>query len=258
MREQFQWLQNKGQRIASMLHLPDEQKPHPGILMLHGFTGHRMESHLLFVKAARTFARAGYTVLRFDFRGSGESEGRFQDMTIPEEIDDALHVFNWFAAHPTVDPERLTVLGLSMGGCIAAHVAGMDDRVKALILWAPVADPDSLTTHIAETTPLDPPLGPQPDGTIDLGGYLVGPEFLETLPDIKPLQVVKNYTGPALIVHGTKDPSVPPSHAEMYKEVLGDRAELVWVEGADHTFSAHVWEQFVFRTTLEWLKKHGP
>ncbi len=237
-----------------MMHVPDSTAgPHPAVLMMHGFTGHRMESHLLFVKTARALAEAGFVALRFDFRGSGESEGRFQDVTVEGEVSDALAVLDWLAARPEVDPQRIALLGLSMGGCVASLVAGQDNRVKALVLWAAVADPFALFAQLEKSTPLPPPLGVQPDGTVDLGGFLMGMDFVRTLPDVRPLDVVQQYSGPALIVHGSQDPTVPPRHAEMYKEVLGDRSQLVWIEGADHTFSAHVWEQQVISITRDWL-----
>ncbi len=254
MKETFYWLRNAGQRIAAMVHLPEGPGPHPGVLMLHGFTGDKVESHFLFIKTARALARAGLAAMRFDFRGSGESEGRFQDVTIPGEIEDALAMFDWFARREDVDGERLAVLGLSMGGCVAAHVAGADSRVKALVLWGAVADPIGLFQELSESTPTPPPLGWQEDGTFDAGGHLIGQQFMTTLAGVNPLAALDGYTGPALILHGTQDPTVPPKHATMYAQALGNRAKLVWVEGADHTFSAHAWEEFAIRTTLAWLQ----
>lgn len=254
LEERFHWLSYSGERIASMVHLPPGSGPHPAVLIMHGFTGDKVSNHFLLVKTARALAQRGFVAMRFDFRGSGESEGRFQDVTIPGEIEDALYVFRWLAEQSYVDEQRMAVLGLSLGGCVAAHVAAADPRVQALVLWAAVADPLGLFQELSQSTPLPPPLGWQPDGTLDIGGWLVGQPFLLSLPEVKPLAALSSYHGPALIVHGTKDPTVPPQHAEMFAQTLGDRATLVWVEGADHTFNAHVWERFVIQTTCRWLE----
>ncbi len=253
--EQFHWLTYNGERIASMVHKPLGEGPFPAVLILHGFTGDKVSNHFLLVKAARALTDVGCVAMRFDFRGSGESEGRFQDVTIPGEIEDALFVFRWLAEQPYVDATRMAVLGLSLGGCVAAHVAGADPRVKALVLWAAVADPFGLFRELSENTSLESPLGWQPDGTLDVGGWLVGPSFLLTLPEVNPIAALRSYEGSALILHGTKDPTVPPKHAEMYAQALGERATLIWVEDADHTFNAHVWEQFVIRITANWLRR---
>ena len=79
------------ERLHGMLHLPvNAAAPHPCVLMLHGFTGTSIEPHRLFVLMARAFASAGIAALRFDFRGSGQSEGFFSDMTLTRELEDAL------------------------------------------------------------------------------------------------------------------------------------------------------------------------
>ncbi len=256
MDERFYWLTNQGQRIASVLHLPAPPGPHPAVLILHGFTGDKVGNHYLFVKTARALANAGIAALRIDFRGSGESEGRFQDITLPGEIDDAITAFRWLAQQEMVDENRLGVLGLSLGGCVAAYVAAeKTPRARALVLWAAVADPYKLAQSLMSAFPMPPPLGPQPDGTIDLGGYLLGQNFFRTLPSIDPIAALDAYDGPGLIIQGTKDMSVPARHAEMYAQALGDRGTLIWIEDADHTFNAHVWEQRLIKTTVEWLSQ---
>ncbi len=73
-----------GETVAAVLHVP-ESTPAPGVIMCHGFTGHKAETHRLFVHTARDFAAHGLAVLRFDFRGSGDSAGDFRDMTITRE-----------------------------------------------------------------------------------------------------------------------------------------------------------------------------
>src|SRR2546426_5960176 len=65
-----------------MIHRPERARARrggPGVVLFHGFTGDRMESHWLFVKCSRALALAGIASLRFDFYGSGESEGEFSE-----------------------------------------------------------------------------------------------------------------------------------------------------------------------------------
>ena len=251
---------NQNQRLVGMTHAPDGEGRAPAVLMLHGFKGTRIESHFLFVKMARRLAKAGYFVMRFDFRGSGESEGQFKDISIPGEIDDASAALAWLRQHPGVDPERIALLGLSMGGCVAASVAGEDPRIAGLILWSAVADPLELAQNTASEAPAaEYPLGIQADGTLDMGGYLIGLPFLESMGQVKPLQSVQNFKGPALILHGTADKTVLPTHAKRYYQTIGPaRAEQRWIQGADHTYSAHLWEEEVFSLTLAWLRQKIP
>ncbi len=245
---------NHGQQLVGMLHLPDGPGPHPAVLFFHGFTASRIENHFIFVKMARILAASGMAAMRFDFRGSGESQGTFVEMTLPGEVDDARVALAWLRAHPAIDAANISVLGLSMGGAVAAITAAEDAGIRKLVLWSALAAPLELFHASQSGQVLPPPLGPQPDGTFDVGGLLVGPAFLQTLADVQPLESVRGFGRPALVIHGTNDPTVPPQHAERFLQAIGEEhAELHWIEGADHTYSAHVWEQQVLKLTRDWL-----
>jgi alpha/beta superfamily hydrolase len=116
-----------------VLHVPDDLKPEqkaPAIAMFHGFTGHKSETHRLFVRIARALCSAGFVVLRFDFRGSGDSDGDFEEMTVAGEVSDAEQAITFLSELPGVDEKTVGVIGLSMGGRVAAVLASKDSRVK--------------------------------------------------------------------------------------------------------------------------------
>jgi dienelactone hydrolase len=220
--------QSGDDHIFGVLHVPDEM-PAPGLIMCHGFTGHKAEAHRLFVEAGRDFTTHGLAVLRFDFRGSGDSGGDFRDMTVSREIEDAIAALDFLSTRPEVQASRLGVLGLSLGGCVAACLAGRDDRVRALTLWAAVAHASRLADH----------LGPELQGdAFDLNGWAVGRGLLDDIAGLDPLAEVSKYAGPSLVVHGTDDESVPASDASDYRLALGGRCTLHLMEGADHVFSS--------------------
>ena len=233
-----------GADIIGVLHLP-EASPAPGLIMCHGFTGHKAETHRLFVAAARDFCRHGLAVLRFDFRGSGDSAGEFREMTVSREIADAAAELDFLSARAEVDSERLGVLGLSLGGCVAACLAGRDARVGALVLWSAVAHLERLFERLL------PEFGEAP--VLDYQGWGLGRAFLEELPQIQPLETVTGFAGPGLVVHGTRDESVPPSDGKDYHKVLGDRCRLHLVQGADHTFSSLAWQEEAASVSRDFL-----
>ncbi len=249
--EQFRRFAVEGRGVAASLHIP-EATPAPGLVMCHGFTGHRIEAHFLFVKAARAFCAAGLGVLRFDFRGSGESEGRFRDMTIEGEIADALAALEHMRAEPGVDAERVGLLGLSLGGLVAACAAARDGGVQALVLWSAVADLGGVFGERHESAAERASLGEC--GYYEHGAHRIGAGFVEQLGRIDPLAELGRYRAPALVVHGSDDQSVPVAHAEMYMQALsgGDRAKHI-IEGADHTYSTVGFEREAIEVTRDWL-----
>lgn len=115
---------NMNQQIIGILHTPDNIKPGekvPEILMLHGFTGNKTEAHRLFVHVARNLSEHGFIVLRFDFRGSGDSDGGFEDMTLPGEVSDAERALTFLLRWRNINRDRVDVIGLSMGRESCSH-----------------------------------------------------------------------------------------------------------------------------------------
>ncbi len=254
MSEQFVSFQNKGQTLVGMLHLPVGAGPFPAVILFHGFTADRNEHHFLLVKAARALAAAGFAALRFDFRGSGESEGDFSQVTIEEEISDGLAARAWLQAQPLIAADRIGLCGLSVGGAVAACLAGRTGDAPALVLWAPVADPRRVFT---EAGGVGGGFAPVPvEGGLDIGGLVVGQGMIADALRLRPTEEVKAHTGEVLVIHGLADQTVPPYNGELYREALGDRCTLHWIAGADHTFSRTWWEREVIELTIAHLRSH--
>ena len=247
------YFENKGQLIAGTLHLPSAPGPHPGVIFCHGFTGHKAEAHFLFVKAARELAKRGIASLRFDFRGSGESEGEFSEMSPATEIDDARRALHVLAEQPELDATRLGVVGLSMGGLVAACVAGREPSIRSTVLWAAVAERSIMSRLTQENRAL---LDTQ--GWMDIGGLKLGRIFFDNDGKIDPLAEIAGSKSAVLIVHGKADAAVPVDHAEKYLAAVGQpgrkKRKLV-LDEADHTFNRVGWEAEVINATASWLEE---
>lgn len=247
MDEQLLWIPSRGKRMASVLHLPDSRGRAPAVLMCHGFTGHKAESHRLFVHTARRLAQEGLAVLRFDFLGSGDSEGLFEEMTIRGEVEDALNALSFLREQPRVDANRIAMLGFSLGGCVTALSQPRAGGVKTLVLWAPVSNPMRWM-----------PTGGIPDKPLNRGGFLVGVNFYRELPELKPLESVRGYKGSVCVLHGSADQSVQPDEGRAYERAFTNAArfEFRLIEGADHTFTQPDHERLLIQQTVEWLKSN--
>jgi hypothetical protein len=242
-------------RLRGMIHKPSGasgRKRAPGVVFFHGFTGDRMESHWIFVKCARALEAAGIASLRFDFYGSGESDGDFGDATLRGEIADARVAVEFFRNQKGIDPPRVGLLGISLGGLIAAAVAGTV-RARALVLWSAVAHSAHLRT-LAETS--TKPIAGR-DGAVEYEAREISPRFLHGTVDLDPPRRLGRFKGPTLIVHPGADEVVPFSHAEEYYRAAGARVkELVVIPKADHVFTSIRWEHEVIQRSVEWLRAH--
>lgn len=252
---------NHAQDIYAVLHLPAHHKDRkvPAVALCHGFTGNKSEPHRIFVKMARELAAHGIAALRFDFRGTGDSEGDFEDMTISGEISDTIKALDWMedaAKHEGLDKDRFGLLGFSLGGLVASCTAGRDKRVKALSIWGAVSDLNATLERF--TRDRQQSIRNMSHGAIDYAGNIVGKAFLAEFGKIHPVNEVEHFKGPVLIVHGTEDKTEPATNATHYYKVLGGKHPLthkVLVEGADHSFSSVPWEKEAIHATAEFFKK---
>jgi hypothetical protein len=224
----------------------------PGVAFFHGFTGDRMESHWIFVKCARALAKVGIAALRFDFYGSGESDGDFREMTLRGEISDARAAVDYFRRQKKIDPKRVGLLGISLGGAIAAELA-TKVRARAVVLWSALAHTAHLRT--LAVTSVKPISGG--GGAVEYDAREISPHFLEDALEAEPVRSLARFKGPTLIIQPEKDEAVPLSHAQDYYQAAGARAkELVVIPGADHVFSSVPWEREVIARTVEWFRAH--
>lgn len=124
-----------GLSLEGVLHLPSSV-PAPGVAVLHPHPhyGGDMENNVVHA-ACRALASNGCVALRFNFRGTGRSEGMFDSGA--GERDDVRAAFAYLTDLPEVDGERLGLAGYSFGAMVASEVA--DSSLKAVVLISPPA-----------------------------------------------------------------------------------------------------------------------
>lgn len=132
-------VQRAGLTLRGELTGPQENAGHHLAILFHGFKGDigHDQANLLF-DLKDDLNAAGIPTLRMNFNGCGDSDGDFADMTVLNEIDDAIAILKQ-AIHD-FHPARLTLIGHSQGGVVASMVAAYyHDLVDDLVLLAPAA-----------------------------------------------------------------------------------------------------------------------
>lgn len=246
----------QGQRVAAVLHRPvGFAPPYPAVLICHGFTGNKMASFRKFVTLGRKLARLGVATFRFDYRGCGDSEGASQDTTMESELADARAALAWLFAGSEMDADRVGILGVSLGGVVAARLLAENESLRGACFWAAVSRPD-LQFQVRSSPALEAAL--EAKGYAEVDGFAVGKQFLDQLRGMDPMRCASATRGRSiLLLHGEKDASVPLASVWDYEkayQAAGNRVTVHVVPGADHRYTRLAWQDEVLGVTADWFQ----
>lgn len=256
------FFKNEGQKIFGMIHRPlplDTIKKAPAVLICHGFAGNKIGKHRIYVLLAERLAKEGIATLRMDFRGSGESEGSFSDMTVETEVSDALKGLEFLRNDVHIDASRIGLLGNSFGGLVATLAAQRDNHITSLALLAAVFD--SRQWKKQWDTFLFNSHDPNASKHLsrELEGNIPGPKFFKEFFKIQldtPLEALTNL--PLLHIHSEIDERVNVEQAEEYKrcrEEAKAETRIIRLKNSDHTFSNVDERDFVIEEIGRWFSK---
>lgn len=240
----------RGVRLAGVVHLP------PGVSRLAGVPTvvlcHGMESTKEGTKHQALAARLpalGYACLRFDFSYVGESDGRFEDLTISGEVEDLAGACDhlWEAGVP-----RIGLVGSSLGGAVVVRFAGDEPRVQAMVTFAGVSRPGEILTRMDPAT-----LNAwRTDGYRQESTGRLNSTFLDDCARVDVLGAAARVQAATLVLHGEADRVVPVDDAHALFDVLPEPKELVVTPGCDHRYSdpGHLAE--LLERTVGWIHTH--
>jgi alpha/beta superfamily hydrolase len=209
------FLEGPAGRLEALLNAGSENATHAAVVCHpHPLFGGTLHNKVVFhaMKALNSF---GFPVLRFNFRGTGLSQGEHDHGV--GEVDDVHTALDW------LDTEfHLPIIfaGFSFGAAVGLRAACTDSRVRATIgLGVPVAPVAADTEEPRDYT------------------Y----EFLQTC------------TKPKLFVSGARDQFGPRAKLEAMVASLPDPKKLVLIEGGDHFFEGRLRE--MRETIEAWVKE---
>lgn len=203
----------------------------PTLMFLPGYASDMEGTKAVAIDA---FAQAGgHAMLRFDFSGTGSSEGRFEDGTLGGWLDEALHLFDTLTEGPVV------LIGSSMGGWLALLIA-MHRPARVVGLVGIAAAPDFTDwgyseeekRKIAQDGRLEQPNPYGSEPHVTTRGFWQSGEALRILDG--PIAV----DCPVRLIHGDADNEVPVVVAmRTMHELRSADVQLTIVKGGGHRLS---------------------
>jgi uncharacterized protein len=202
-------------RLEALLNAGAENATHAALVCHpHPLFGGTLHNKVVFhtMKALNSF---GFPVLRFNFRGTGLSQGE-HDRGVGE-VDDVRIALDWLDAEFHLP---LIVAGFSFGAAVGLRAAHADARARALI-------------------GVGTPVAPVAAG--------------EEEPRVYTFDFLKDCVKPKLFVSGARDRFGPREKLQALVASIPEPKKLVVIEGADHFFEGHLHE--LRETIEAWVRE---
>jgi pimeloyl-ACP methyl ester carboxylesterase len=219
----------------------------------------------IFGQLAGVLSDAGYFVVRFDRRGSGQSGGRIENAALADYANDVTAIVTWLSRRRDVDRDRIAVVGYGEGGAIALTAAAREDRIRGVGLLAAPGEPGravALEQQILALQRMNQPeaerqakialqtrlvdavmTGQGWEGISEELRYQANTPWFKSWLTFDPAKVIPRVERPILILHGALDRETPPAHADRLETLsrarrrIGDtHTRKVVVPGVNHLF----------------------
>lgn len=131
---------NADLQLAGTLTLPEKGNSFPAVVLISGSgpqdRNETLFGHQPFLVIADYLTRKGIAVLRFDDRGTAQSQGDFKGATTADFATDVEAAVQYLKTRKDINPDKIGLMGHSEGGIIAPMVASKDKSIDFIVLLA--------------------------------------------------------------------------------------------------------------------------
>ncbi|MGH7767898.1 MAG: alpha/beta hydrolase [Candidatus Binatia bacterium] len=237
----------RGQNLVGIIHRP-AARADAAVIFCHGMESSKESEKI--VAMSRQLAERGILALRFDFAGSGESEGKFEELTYSGEVEDLRAAYGFLLRY---EPKKVGIFGSSMGGTVALLFAGQEKTVAALATLAAPVHPEKFRDKL-----LTPEEARQwrARGDIVYHDKRLNITLLDDVEKLDVPQAARKISCPTLVIHGDRDDTVPVAEGRELFAALAGPKRLCIIEGSDHRLTDPAHLQKALAESIGWLTVH--
>jgi alpha-beta hydrolase superfamily lysophospholipase len=220
----------------------------PGIIFIHGLNSDMNGAKALTVE--RYARKNKLNFIRFDCRGHGKSEGKFEDFTISDWRKDILDIIDNIAKGPQI------LIGSSMGGWLMMLAAkARPKRIKGMIGLAAAPDfgKDLYNSLNKKNKREITSKGITKYSSYGFSYYLTKKFFIEAEKN-RVLQKPFRFIKPLILIHGLKDKVVNEDvPRKILKKVTGKNVNIIYLKESDHRLSSET-DLKIIKQSIEYIK----
>lgn len=220
---------NRGLKLAAVVHRPEGKGKFPAVILLHGFLGDKDLAS--FESMARQLCANNIVAIRFDASGFNESEGTVEnDYRLTNYKADLGSVYKYLKLQSFVDSRRVGLCGQSMGGLLAVVFASQHPEIKAIgVISSPVKMNVLKIPKIKGEKFFD-------RESFKFGTVKIPYEFVDDAEQYDAVKSVPKVKGKLLFVWGTDDKVVPWQETKKIFEAGHEPKEFFEVASMGHKY----------------------
>lgn len=234
-------------RLYGVLHRPAGRPPGCGIVVCPALAEERLWSYRVYVGLARELARRGFAVLRFDYRGEGESDLDFEQAGLASRAADAARAAR-LLREEMPGLRRCVLLGHRLGCAAAALAAGeLGPDCDGLLAWDPIekgrdytmqllraALASELATTGRASTRAALIQALERGETVTVEGYGISPAFYRELAALEWKRLLERLACPVEVIEGACEPAFWRASPRLHARAPAMTARsLRWLEAQD-------------------------
>ncbi|MFH1680203.1 MAG: alpha/beta hydrolase [Candidatus Eisenbacteria bacterium] len=226
--------------LPGLLRLPDSKEKVPLLVLICGADSCKEEMHFF----SEGLVRRGIGTLAYDGPGIGETWER-----CPMGIDDGgvgASLFDFLTREERIDPKRIGLFGVSLGGNLAIRIAAKEERASLVVS---LSAPYDLASYAEYMLPI----------LLEQVKYLLHTESEELVrkwaQGLSVRGLVEKMRAPLLVIGGGEDTIIPSTEAKRIFDEAKGRKKLVFYEEANHLCTEHAFD--LIGKVEEWLIETG-
>ncbi len=247
MQETVYFANSRGEKLSATLHY-DAAGNAPAVILGHCFTCSRHTGILR--QTAQELAASGFSALRFDFSGNGQSQGNFADASYSKYITELQSAVRFMTARGA---SWIGLAGHSMGAAIALLTAVSTREVHALCMLAGRVSVIKTTHFLSDRQRAELQRHGQVSFTSRGRSLTLKKHFFADAESFSIPDALQHLKIPLLVVHGENDTIIPADDARTAKRLKPEQTELMVVPGGDHMFSNPAHRQQVAAGVRRWF-----
>jgi uncharacterized protein len=212
------------------------KQKNPALLFIHGW----QSSEEGYIRRAQALLKLGFICLTINLRGHGTSDGKLEDYSRADHLNDVLAAYDVLVSQPTIDTSRIGVIGASYGGYLASLLTA-EKEVRWLVMRAPALYADNdFTVPTAQLIAQEETKAFRHQEVRGEGN--------------RALKAAQNFTGDILLIESEKDTIIPHQTILNFQHAA-DPKKLTYevIKDATHDLSTEEWKQQFIHIVVSWF-----